>query len=86
MADSNERILEALLKENRRFAPPKEFVRKARVSSASVYRKADRSFEKFWAGFAKELDWFKPWKQVLDWKPPKAKSCHRQTSTPRVRS
>jgi acetyl-CoA synthetase len=73
LADSNERILEALLKENRRFAPPKEFVRKARVSSASVYRKADRNFEKFWAGFAKELDWFKPWKQVLDWKPPKAK-------------
>ena len=25
------------------------------------------------AEFAKELDWFRPWKKVLDWKPPKAK-------------
>ena len=53
--------------------PPKAFAKAAHVWSASVYRKADRNFEKFWAGFAKELDWFRPWKQVLDWKPPQAK-------------
>jgi acetyl-CoA synthetase len=73
MADSNERILEALLHEKRQFAPPKEFAKRAHVSSPSVYRKADRNFEKFWEGFARELTWFKPWKKVLDWKPPKAK-------------
>src|SRR5262252_7654309 len=36
----------------------------------------DRSFppaEAFRAEFAKELEWFTPWKQVLDWKPPHAK-------------
>ena len=70
---TNDKALEALLLEKRQFAPPRDFAKKAHVSSASVYRKADRNFEKFWAGFARELDWFKPWKKVLDWKPPRAK-------------
>ncbi|HTR02408.1 MAG TPA: acetate--CoA ligase [Thermoanaerobaculia bacterium] len=73
MADANDRILEALLQEKRQFAPPRDFAKKANVSSPAVYRKADRAFAKFWEGFAKELDWYKPWKKVLDWKPPKAK-------------
>ncbi len=68
-----EKNLEDLLLEKRRFPPPKAFAEAAHVSSESVYKKADRDFEKFWEGFAKELDWFKPWKKVLDWKPPKAK-------------
>ncbi|HEY1434072.1 MAG TPA: acetate--CoA ligase [Thermoanaerobaculia bacterium] len=73
MADATDRAIEALLRENREFPPPKEFARKAHVANASVYRKADRDFEKFWEGFAKELDWYRPWKKVLDWRPPKAK-------------
>jgi len=73
MADATDRAIEALLLENREFPPPKEFARRAHVSSPSVYRKADRDFEKFWEGFAKELEWYRPWKKVLDWKPPKAK-------------
>jgi acetyl-CoA synthetase len=73
MADATDRAIEALLLENREFPPPKDFAKRARVSSPSVYRKADRAFEKFWEGFAKELDWYRPWRKVLDWKPPKAK-------------
>jgi acetyl-CoA synthetase len=73
MADASDRILEALLQEKRQFAPPKEFAKKARVASAAVYRRAARDPERFWAGFAKELQWERPWKKVLDWKPPKAK-------------
>ncbi|MFM7736938.1 MAG: acetate--CoA ligase [Alphaproteobacteria bacterium] len=35
---------------------------------------ADRDPEGFWAGVARDqLDWFHPWSQVLDWKPPFAK-------------
>ena len=68
-----EKTLEALLLEKRRFPPPKEFAKKAHVSNTAVHRKADRDFERFWEGFAKELDWIRPWKKVLDWKPPKAK-------------
>jgi acetyl-CoA synthetase len=64
--------LEDLLLEKRRFKPPKAFAKRAHVRSSRVYTKADRDYRKFWAGFAKELDWFTPWKRVLDWKPPHA--------------
>jgi acetyl-CoA synthetase len=73
MADANDRILEALLQEKRQFAPPKPFTKAANVSDPAIYRKAERNFQRFWEGFAKELDWYRPWKKVLDWKPPKAK-------------
>jgi acetyl-CoA synthetase len=63
----------ALLKEKRKFPPPKDFTRTALVKHASIYREAARSPEKFWERFAKELDWFKPWKSVLQWKLPYAK-------------
>ncbi len=68
-----DKTIEALLKEDRAFRPPKAFARQANVRDAGVYRKADRNFEKFWEGFARQLHWYKPWKKVLDWKPPKAK-------------
>jgi acetyl-CoA synthetase len=67
------KTIEALLQENRAFPPSKAFTARAHVKSASVYRNAERNFQKFWADFARELHWFKPWKKVLEWKPPKAK-------------
>ena len=73
MPSKPDKAIEALLREKREFRPPKDFVRQANVSNSGVYKKADRAFEKFWANFARELHWFKPWKRVLDWKPPKAK-------------
>jgi acetyl-CoA synthetase len=72
MSGTETKTLEALLLEKRRFPPKKAFSKQANVRDASTYRKASRSFEKFWAGFAKELDWIKPWKKVLSWKPPDA--------------
>ena len=68
-----EKTLEALLLEKRRFAPPRAFRKSAHVSSDAVYKRADRDYQRFWERFAEELDWFKTWKRVLDWKPPKAK-------------
>src|SRR5262245_18701984 len=39
-----------------------------------MHEEAARNPERFWAKLAKEhLDWFSPWKKVLDWKPPFAK-------------
>jgi acetyl-CoA synthetase len=73
MANPPDKTIDALLKESRQFRPPKAFAARANVRSAGIYRKADRDFEEFWEGFARELSWFKPWKKVLDWKPPKAK-------------
>jgi acetyl-CoA synthetase len=73
MPNQPDKTIEALLREKRQFPPPKAFREQANVRDPSVYRKADRDFEKFWASFARELSWYKPWKSVLDWKPPKAK-------------
>jgi acetyl-CoA synthetase len=68
MAD---KALDALLQENRTFAPPKAFVKGAVAKDAGVFKVKDRL--KFWEGFAKELDWSTKWKKVLDWKLPFAK-------------
>src|SRR5216684_1186783 len=65
--------VEALLKEKRKFAPPKEFVRRANINRASIYKEAAKNPARFWERFARELDWFKPWKTVLQWKAPYAK-------------
>jgi acetyl-CoA synthetase len=72
MASSTEKTIDALLKESRRFPPPKEFTARANVRDRGIYRRAERNFQKFWEGFARELSWFRPWKRVLDWKPPRA--------------
>lgn len=65
--------IEALLEEKRSFAPSKKFRKKANVKSDSIYMKANRNISAFWEVFAKELDWYKRWRKVLDWKPPYAK-------------
>jgi acetyl-CoA synthetase len=65
--------LDTLLKEQRSFAPPPAFKRSAHVRNASVYREAGRSPERFWARQAKALEWFRPWRKVLEWKAPHAK-------------
>ncbi len=65
--------IDVLLTEKRKFAPPAGFVKTANVKSPSVYGAGTRDLEKFWASFAKELQWDKPWKKVLEWKAPHAK-------------
>ena len=65
--------IEALLREKRKFPPPKDFVRRALVSKPSVYTEAARNPVRFWEGRARQLTWFKPWKKALEWKPPYAK-------------
>ena len=73
MASKTDPTIEALLLEKRAFRPPKTFARQANARDPNVYRRADRDYQKFWAGFARELSWQRPWKKVLDWKPPRAK-------------
>src|SRR5215468_4917364 len=65
--------IEALLKEKRKFPSPKAFAKRANANRASIYAQALKNPVKFWEGFARELDWFKPWKKALEWKPPYAK-------------
>jgi acetyl-CoA synthetase len=69
--------IDTILKEERVFEPSDEFRSKAHVKSLAEYQKlykdAEENPEKFWAEIAKELDWFKPWDEVLEWNLPFAK-------------
>jgi len=62
-----------LFTEARSFPIDPAFAAQANVSDAVVYETAEADPEAFWAGFARELDWFKPFERVLDWQPPHAR-------------
>ncbi|MGH8721976.1 MAG: AMP-binding protein, partial [Burkholderiales bacterium] len=64
--------IDALLKEDRSFEPSSEWREHANVADASIYDRAEADPEAFWAGFASELEWMRPWKEVLRWKSPDA--------------
>ena len=73
MAKAGQGEIQALLKEGRKFRPSTEFVKRARVKSAAIYKDAARDTVKFWEKQARELRWMKPWKKTLEWKLPYAK-------------
>ncbi len=73
-----EEEITSVLHENRLFKPTSDFSKQAHVKSRAaytrLYKKAEKDPEGFWGDLARsELHWFKPWKKVLDWKPPFAK-------------
>ncbi len=65
--------IEALLKEGRKFSPPKGFAKGAVVKSPSIYKEAKANPVRFWEKQARELRWMKPWTKALEWKLPYAK-------------
>jgi acetyl-CoA synthetase len=65
--------IEALLKEGRKFSPPKAFTKQATVKSRAIYQEAKRNPVAFWEKQAKTLRWMKPWKKAVEWKLPYAK-------------
>jgi len=69
----SESEIDALLKETRVFPPSAAWRKDALVTDEDVYARAAADPEGFWAAFASELEWSRPWTQVLDWKPPHAK-------------
>ena len=69
----SQKTIEALLRENRTFVPPKGFREAANLRDPKVYEQAAKNRLKFWEGFAKELVWFNKWYRVLEWKLPYAK-------------
>jgi len=75
-AQSGGRI-DTVMQEDRLFAPPAEFAAAARIDSYAAYeemwREAAGDLDAFWAKFAAELHWFKPFKKVLEWHEPFAK-------------
>ncbi len=63
-----------VMKEERLFPPPKDFVEKARINSVQQYeqmwQEAAEDPEGFWGKYASELHWFKPYTKVLKWNEP----------------
>jgi acetyl-CoA synthetase len=70
MADPQDPEISALLREERVFEPAAGFRANANVRDAAAYDEAERDPEAFWAKFASELEWSRPWTRVLDWSNP----------------
>jgi acetyl-CoA synthetase len=68
-----EEPIQALLKEGRKFPPPRAFVKNALVTSPDIYRQARANPLRFWEQQARQLRWMRPWRKVLEWKLPYAK-------------
>ena len=74
MPDAKDPEISALLHEDRVFEPSAEFRAHANIRDTAAYERAERDYEGFWATFASELEWSRPWSKVLDWtNPPYAK-------------
>ncbi len=59
-----------LLREERPFEPPPEFRAGANIQDDAIYESAFANPVKYWEEQARELEWFEPWQQALDWQPP----------------
>ena len=73
-----DQTITSVSRESRIFKPSAEFKSQANLGSYATYRRlyseSVNAPEKFWARMANEqLVWRKPFKQVLQWKPPHAK-------------
>src|SRR5215813_10291316 len=69
--------IDSTLQELRKFECPESFSQLAHIKNLEeyerIYRESVEQPEKFWAGIAEELYWFKKWDKVLDWNVPWAK-------------
>ena len=65
--------IDNLLNEGRVFAPSAAWRDRAIANDPGVYARAAADPEAFWASFASELEWSKPWTKVLEWNPPDAR-------------
>ncbi len=68
-----EGTISALMTEDRRYPPAQEFTAQANWSDPEVYQRALADPEGFWSEMAQAIDWFEPWKSVLEWDPPTTK-------------
>jgi acetyl-CoA synthetase len=74
---ADEIAIESILKEKRQFKPDAAFAKQAHAGAAlyqRMEREAKQNYQRYWARLAREhVDWFTPWKKVLEWKPPFAR-------------
>jgi acetyl-CoA synthetase len=72
-AERRDDPIQALLKEGRKFPPPKSFTQAAQAKSPAIYKEAARNPVAFWEKQARTLRWMRPWRKALEWKLPYAK-------------
>src|ERR671919_610703 len=67
--------IENLLREERTFPPPAEFVAQANLNDASIYGRTaiEEGFRAFWTDEGNRLDWMEPWSELYTWDVPYAK-------------
>ena len=65
--------IDNLLHEHRQFSPSEHWRTHANIADPEIYARAARDPEAFWAEFARELDWIRPWDKVLEWNAPYAR-------------
>lgn len=66
--------IDSLLRVERVIQPTDQTKADAHIKDyETAYRRSIADLEAFWDGVAKELEWFTPWKQVLEWNYPWAK-------------
>ncbi|HIQ23081.1 MAG TPA: acetate--CoA ligase [Planctomycetes bacterium] len=74
MAKAESGQIDSVMREERLFSPPPEFVQQARIKSPeqyeAMYREALEDPEGFWGRLAGELHWFRPFEEVLVWNEP----------------
>jgi acetyl-CoA synthetase len=72
----SQETITSLLKETRRFEPPAEFARRARIGSReqydALYRESVEQPDAFWRREAKDLVFRTPWTTTVEWKLPHA--------------
>ena len=64
--------LEALLTEERLYRPSDSFRAQSNWNDPTIYDRARKNPEAFWAEMAQQIGWFKPWKKILEWNLPSA--------------
>lgn len=72
MSEQTPDRIDTLLNEQRTFPPAAEFRNRAHVRDDTPYAAARQDREAYWANWARQLEWIKPWTKVLEWRPPHA--------------
>jgi len=71
--EKNNATVNVFLEENRIFPPSEAFKSGASITDKNIYEEAKSDQEAFWAKCAENLDWYKKWDKVLEWKVPFSK-------------
>ena len=70
--EKNTTQIESDWQQGQSFPPPAAFATQANANDADIYARAQSDPNAFWADWARQLTWEKPFDTVLEWNPPHA--------------